>query len=634
MPDKEESSIERLKKTLYSRNEKIIPKEKRTSMQNLDMEAPTSWGQAKSFQFSPEMMSRKNNSFFNKFLIGSLVFFVVSLGVAIFIFFGGVNMISSDNLDIKITAQSSVSSGEELDIGLSILNGNNTDLENVVLFIEYPEGSEIIGEENRIITRDRISLDTIAQGKSKDYTIRALLFGEKDIVKTFTFKIEYKVKGSNAIFSKEKTYDVLIGSSPILLDVSYPKEVNSGQQMTLSINITSNSSVPIKNTLVKVEYPYGFTYKSSNIKPLSDNSVWNIGDLRNGDKKTLSVTGVIIGQNMEDRSFIISVGSQNPQIKSDIDTILVEETETVGIRKSFFDLQTIVGGGNVKSVGQFSPVTINWQNTLPDKILNAKIEATLSGNILDRSKVLVGDSGFYRSVDNVVLWDKNTTENLLQITPGGSGSVSLTLVSLTNPVLVRSIKNPHIDLHIVMTGDRSGLDSATISSSEDVTIKINSTLELNSQSFRSVGPFNNIGPIPPRADIESTYTITWTITNTTNDLSGVAVSAVLPTGVIWKGETQPVSERINYNQDTRTVSWNIGNVSAGVGFTLSPKTVSFKVGIIPSINQIGSAPTLLSQINATATDTYTEGQIWATIPPVTTQYSDPDYKAGNNIVVK
>ena len=634
MPDKEESSIERLKKTLYSRNEKIIPKEKRTSMQNLDMEAPTSWGQAKSFQFSPEMMSRKNNSFFNKFLIGSLVFFVVSRGVAIFIFFGGVNMISSDNLDIKITAQSSVSSGEELDIGLSILNGNNTDLENVVLFIEYPEGSEIIGEENRIITRDRISLDTIAQGKSKDYTIRALLFGEKDIVKTFTFKIEYKVKGSNAIFSKEKTYDVLIGSSPILLDVSYPKEVNSGQQMTLSINITSNSSVPIKNTLVKVEYPYGFTYKSSNIKPLSDNSVWNIGDLRNGDKKTLSVTGVIIGQNMEDRSFIISVGSQNPQIKSDIDTILVEETETVGIRKSFFDLQTIVGGGNVKSVGQFSPVTINWQNTLPDKILNAKIEATLSGNILDRSKVLVGDSGFYRSVDNVVLWDKNTTENLLQITPGGSGSVSLTLVSLTNPVLVRSIKNPHIDLHIVMTGDRSGLDSATISSSEDVTIKINSTLELNSQSFRSVGPFNNIGPIPPRADIESTYTITWTITNTTNDLSGVAVSAVLPTGVIWKGETQPVSERINYNQDTRTVSWNIGNVSAGVGFTLSPKTVSFKVGIIPSINQIGSAPTLLSQINATATDTYTEGQIWATIPPVTTQYSDPDYKAGNNIVVK
>ena len=634
MPDKEESSIERLKKTLYSRNEKIIPKEKRALMQNLDTKTPTSWGQAKSFQFSPEMMSRKNNSFFNKFLIGSLVFFVVSLGVAIFIFFGGVNMISSDNLDIKITAQSSVSSGEELDIGLSILNGNNTDLENVVLFIEYPEGSEIIGEENRIITRDRISLDTIAQGKSKDYTIRALLFGEKDIVKTFTFKIEYKVKGSNAIFSKEKTYDVLIGSSPILLDVSYPKEVNSGQQMTLSINITSNSSVPIKNTLVKVEYPYGFTYKSSNIKPLSDNSVWNIGDLRNGDKKTLSVTGVIIGQNMEDRSFIISVGSQNPQIKSDIDTILVEETETVGIRKSFFDLQTIVGGGNVKSVGQFSPVTINWQNTLPDKILNAKIEATLSGNILDRSKVLVGDSGFYRSVDNVVLWDKNTTENLLQITPGGSGSVSLTLVSLTNPVLVRSIKNPHIDLHIVMTGDRSGLDSATISSSEDVTIKINSTLELNSQSFRSVGPFNNTGPIPPRADIESTYTITWTITNTTNDLSGVAVSAVLPTGVIWKGETQPVSERINYNQDTRTVSWNIGNVSAGVGFTLSPKTVSFKVGIIPSINQIGSAPTLLSQINATATDTYTEGQIGATIPPVTTQYSDPGYKTGNNIVVK
>jgi hypothetical protein len=55
-----------------------------------------------------------------------------------------------------------------------------------------------------------------------------------------------------------------------------------------------------------------FTYKDSNIKPLRDNSVWNVGDLKDGDKKTLSVTGVLVGQNLEDRTFNISAGTPKP----------------------------------------------------------------------------------------------------------------------------------------------------------------------------------------------------------------------------------------------------------------------------------------------------------------------------------
>ena len=418
------------------------------------------------------------------------------------------------------------------------------------------------------------------------------------------------------------------------MKISYPKEVNSGQQITLSIDITSNSSVPIKNSLVRVDYPYGFTYKSSNITPLRDNSIWNIGDLRNGDKKTLTVVGTILGQNMEDRSFIVSIGSQNSTTKSDLDIILAEETITIGLRKSFFDLQVVTNGSNVKNIGQFFPVNIKWQNTLPDKILNAKIEAVLSGNILDRAGVTVANNGFYRSVDNTVQWDKNNSSNLLQIMPGASDEVSLTLVSLTNPNLVRSIKNPHIDLHVVMTGDRAGTDSTTVSSTEDLVIKINSTMEISAKSLRNQGPFTNTGPIPPKADVESTYTITWIMTNTTNDLKDASVSTTLPIGVTWKGEISPLSERISFNPETRVVSWNVGNLSSGVGFTFSPKTVSFKVGIIPSINQISTAPVLLTETVAVAEDTYTETQIGATAIYVTTQYSDPSYKGGDNIVIK
>ncbi len=631
--DFENSRIEKLKRKLYSRNDNLLKKEERSTIEEKDIDVPTTWGDERSFQMTQDdMVKKSNNSFFNKFLLGSLVFFVISLGVAMFIFFGGINMISSNNLDVKIVAPSSISSGEELPIGLSIINGNRTDIEDVSLFIDYPEGSQEVNT-GKVLTHNKVSLGTIKNGGSMEYSIRNMLFGEKDSIKTFVFRIEYKVKGSNATFSKEKTFDVSIGSSPLLFEINYPKEVNSGQEVKMTINVTSNSSVVLKNSLIKIEYPYGFTYKTSSIKPLRDNSIWNIGDLKNGDKKTLVVTGTIIGQNEEDKTFRVSSGLQSADNSKDFDTSLADEDITVGIRKSFFNLQLTTTDGS-REIGQYVPVIIKWQNTLPDKIVNAKIQARLSGNILDRTHVSVGNGGFFQSVDNTVLWDKNNNENLSSILPGDGTEVSVSLVSITDPIEVRKIKNPHMDVHVVMEGYRAGDDTVAVSSEGDIVIKLVSTLSLTSKTYRNTGPFTNTGPIPPKADTETTYTVTWTLTNTTNDLNGVGVKTKLPDGVIWKGQTSPLSEKISYDPDTKIVSWNVGSVSYGVGFTSSPRVVSFKVGITPSVNQIGTSPYITGESKATATDTYTNSTISSVSQPISGEFSEPTYKSSDNIVVK
>ena len=635
----EKSSIERLKRTLYSRNEDIVPKEKRTPVSGKDTDVPTNWGTTSSFDVLNNNMTRpqKNNSFFNKFLIGSFIFFLVALGVALFIFFGGLNMISSDNLDIKIMAPSSVSSGEELVMGLSIMNSNRTDLEQVTLFVDYPNGAVSVGE-NKPLSRQKIDLGTISSGSSKDHTARAILSGEKEAIKSFNFRIEYKVAGSNAVFSKEKIYDIIISSSPIILNVSYPKEINSGQEVTISIDVISNTNVVTKNTLVKVEYPYGFTYKDSNIKPLQNSSTqvggstWNIGDLKNGDRKTLSVRGVLVGQNLEDRTFNISAGTQKQEAVTDFDVALATGIATIGIRKSSFNLEII--SQPVAVMGNQTPITIKWQNILPDKILNTLITATISGEIFDRASVKTNDGGFYKSINNTIVWDKNTTGTLASISPGDSGDVSFSIDSFADSIQTRLIKNPHIDIAIKIVGDRSGTDSGEVSSDENILIKFPSVLTFTARSFRNIGPFSNAGPIPPQADKESTYTITWTITNTNNDLKDTIVTAVLPTGVDWKGEISPLGERLVFDSEARILSWDIGNVSLGTGFTYSAKEVSFKVGITPSLNQVGSVPSLLTNLKAEAIDTYTETKVVSQSNSVNTLYSDPSYNSGDNVVVK
>lgn len=630
----ENSRIERLKKSLYSRNTVDAPAEQRSNINPTGVEAPTSWGAPKSFEYTVDSMSKgRNNSFFNKFLLISAVVFLASLGAAYYMFSGGFNTISPNNLDVKIIAPSLISSGEELPIGLTVINGNKVDLQDVYLIVDYPQGTQAI-DSDRALTHDRISLGTIASGSSASNSLRQILFGEKDEQKDFNFTVEYKVKGSNATFSKEKSYSLAIGSSPVLLSVDYPKEVNSGQDMTIKINLTSNSSVTLKNALVKIDYPYGFTYGSSSLKPLRNNSVWNIGDMANGDKKTLEITGVMIGQNQEDKTFKINVGSQSATNVSDIESSLAENDITVGIRKSFFDLGITSGKGVPTKMGGIATANIKWDNTLLEKIVNAKITVTLGGNALDRSRVTPGNNGYYKSIENYVMWDKNGLTDLGSISPGDGGSVFLSMGTVGNQNQNAPIKNPHIDLHVAISGYRGTSDGEEVKSDGDISIKLQSITNFTAKSYRSIGPFANTGPIPPKAETESTYTITWVITNANNDLNSSVVTAKLPESVSWKGVISPSSEKIAYNPDDRSVSWNVGNVSAGSGYSSSARSVSFQIGLVPSLSEVLTTPDLVTDINFSGTDTYAGSRINMPAATVSAQTADPDYKSTDSVVVK
>lgn len=633
--DSEQSRIERLKRALYSRDERRVPQEHRTPVHGEPMDVPQDWGKPPSFDITPEkMMAKKNNSFFEKFFGIALVFFALSFGVAAFIFFGGLNMISSNNVDIKIVGPSSASSGEELLAEISILNGNRTDLENAVLLIDYPDGTRTSGTDNAPLVYERIELGTISAGKSANKTLRAVFFGEIGAEKETGLRLEYGVKSSNTTFSKEKSYMISIGSSPIILNVDYPKEINSGQTVTFTIDLASNSSAVLPNTLVKIDYPYGFTYSSSSIKPIRGNSLWDLGDLKGGDKKKLTVTGVLVGQNLEERTFKIVAGTSTGGSVPDIETELSVMGATVALRKSFFDL-TVTSSGKSVAVAyprDTVPIRIGWQNTLPERVVNARVEAVVSGNVFDRGSVRPTEGGTYRSVDNTVLWDKNTTGSLAELSPGDTGSVSFSLSSLYDPSYMQSVRNPYIDVDVTIIGDRVAQDVTPISSTARISVRLLTALNMTSRSFRTAPGFTNVGPIPPRADQESTYVITWMLTNTTNDLSGAIVSAILPAQVRWIGETIPGNERVTYNSDTKQITWNVGGIAAGTGYTYSPKQISFKVAVLPSVTNVGSALPLVGAAQAVGFDTYASTTISVMSQPATTQFTGSDYRQGDEMV--
>ncbi len=615
----DKNRIENLKKRLYSRNIEPIIDDRRSIVDHEKDISKPDWTDGNSLHIPEKVLysSYNENSFVKKFFIFAVVFFVMSAIASVFLFFGGWSRTSSQNLDIKVVGPSSVSSGEDTDMTITILNQNKASIEAVSMIIEFPDGVKMDRELENPITYQKYDIGDIKSGESASRPIKFYILGNKDTIKVFNIKVSYKLKGSNAIFTKEKKHEITIGSSPLILNISSPKEINSGQDVSLNISLVSNSPGVLQDVFVKAEYPYGFSFKDASIKPDKGSiNEWSLGDIKNGEKKEFVLNGNILAQNNEERTFKWFVSSKG---QGGDEIALASQDNTLVVKKSFIDLEMVLDGQKndiVVSPSEDITGEISLTNTLFDKLSNVNVNLKFQGNYFDRNSVRPSSGGFYESINNNIVWNKNTNTSLSEINPSDERNF---LFFFNMSSIPASVKNPSIVLEGNVSGIRSisGGDTESVSTKISKTIKVLTKMSLNAKTSYS-GIISNTGPIPPKAEKETTYTIELSLTNTHNDVSNVRVNTILPQYVTFTNVISPSGENVTYNSDTRTVLWNVGNLPASSGFTYSPRKVSFQVKILPSLAQVGIIPDITSEIVATGKDTFTERNIKDSFPPLNT----------------
>lgn len=648
--DPQKDRIDKLQEGLYSRGAPAITAQERPTLTPHDREfAEASTTRFKTDEeFADELRGSsqdhnpRRTSFFNKLFLASVVFFVIAAGIAGAIFYSGLNVISSKNVDITVSGLVAVPAGEQLALDVTVQNNNNVALEEGQLTIEYPEGTRSPTSITTTLTRDTLPLETIPAGKSTTRTIKAVLFGEKDSLKQIKISVDYKPHGSNAHFTKEKSIDISISSSPVLVTVDMPKEINTAQEFNITVGVASNSEAPVRDLLVRADFPFGFTPTDATPKASYDNNVWIIGDLRPKEKRTIVLKGKIEAQDEEERTFRFTTGVASAQDEKQVGVAFIASQQSVVIKKPFIALKLNFDYSDGKDVvvpaGTRLQGTVDWANNLPVDIADATIQLKLTGASLSRDQVTANDGGFYRSVDNTIVWDKNTLSSLRDLAPGQSGTVgfSLATISATQALALQG-KNMEIVADLKMTGTKISSDgpSQPVSASVSQRLKIATNLNVNARSLYSIGPFKNSGPVPVHADQKTTYTVAWTLSNTFNDVGGATVSAKLPPSVSWLGVVSPLGEKVSYDEANRIVTWQAGEIKAGVGQNTSPRETFFQLAVQPSVNQIGTVPNLLEDIRVTGVDRFTTKNINANVSPVTTRMStDPTYNFGDEQVVK
>jgi hypothetical protein len=631
-PNNKEDKIKEVQDALYSKTtDAIFAKRRHPLQEKANLKEPSAWN------VKEEQVESNFKIPYAKILIGAFIFFVLAMVFAFSKFFMGANVVSGNNIDILISGPVSIAGGEELPLDIEVKNNNNTDLKVVDLHIEYPDGTKSAVDQSMDLKRFNQVLGDINIGQSQKLLAKSILFGEENTQKTIIVSVEYRIAGSNAVFSKEKDFTVLISSSPVNIKVSNPSEINSNQLTDFNVEVDSNSTNVVKNLILKVDYPFGFNLVSSDPKPSgSDQSVFVLGDLAPGAKRVIRVSGTVQGQNGEQRAFKFTIGNPSNSDNSVVGTTLATYLSTVSLRKSAIGLDLSVNdqsGDNINiDPGGKNLIKINWQNNLAEKIYDMSVNIKFNGQALNKSSVNV-QNGFYTSSNNSIVFDKNSDSRLSTVNPSDEGNMQFdfsTIAPSSNTNL--SFENSSVQLEVSVLGSRIGSDGSAqeILYSETKTLRMSSSLKLLSKGFRTQGPFENSGPFPPQVDNKTTYTITWTATDSFNNVSGAKVSATLPPNVKWEGYTSPGTESITYDQGSGNIVWNIGDIKPG-----ATRSASFQVSVIPSITQIGTELDLLGEATISGTDAYSGARIGESRDRVTTNItSDPAYVEGIGTVVK
>jgi len=631
------SPVEKLNDTLNSRTGYTPPSDARAPMHaEMPSEAPEKWESPELDTILKDHRPEEKSSKARAFFIGSIIVFLIAAGVAAYVFFGGASFISTKNVDIVITGPAVIEAGAPLTLTASVENKNNAPLESVVISIQYPEGTRSADDATQALARDKAAIGEIKAGGENTETFRSALFGQKGDVETLKLSLEYKVAGSNATFYKDKTFDVTIGDTPLAIGVDHPSSLTSGAPFTTRITIASNSTDVIKNLVVRAEYPYGYLLASAEPAASTDNNFWSVGDLAPGDKKTITLHGSITGIDDEERTFRYYAGVADPGNPNSLKNALVSTTDTVHITRPDVALDLSINGTTdgdyVAPAGSSVTANIAYQNNSTQKLNNTKITARISGASLDKTSIRPSQGGFYDSNTGLVVWQAPGLPELASVAPGDSGSVSVSFASIPN---LEPGKSQSLDITATIAGLPSGVASAEpLTNSDSQTVKISSTVNFSGKALYSRGPFKNTGPLPPKAEATTTYTIVFDLGNTQNDVSGGKVTARLgPNVTFLQGGSG--ADAVSYDATSGTLTWNVGTLPSGTGFSKPMREAAFQVALKPSIGQIGTVPSLVSGITFSGTDAFTNLPVNATMQSLTTKLSsDAAFVQGDDVVVK
>jgi len=537
-----------------------------------------------------------------------IVILILVIFIAVGAIFWGRHSFSKAKVEIDIEVPKEIASGEEISLIIKYENNNRVDLGDAYLIIDYPlgtfslEGKEIFQEEEK--------LGTILHKSEGEKEFRVRFVGEEGSAKNLVAKLNYQPQNINSRFENSALFRIEINSVLIGIDIEGSEETISGQEVSYLIEYENKTDDDISDLKMELSYSDDFEFKTAEPNPIEEDNIWQIGLLKSGQKETIDLKGILRGEERENKILKATIG----RTENDIFLQYSQKEFITQISPSplllLLELQGIGDKCNVDS-GERLNYKIEFKNNTDIALVELVLKVHLNNKVFD-FQTLDLDEGFFDSRQGVITWSGADVSALSLLEPNQSDEVIFS-VKIRDPLMF-SYNDKNLQARILAEIETLAVP-AKFSISElrvekELLCRINSQLVLQTKGYyyEPGTEITNTGPIPPKVDQLTTYTIHWQIFNSSNDVENVRIWSILPQGKDWSDNySNKVSDsQFYYNERTKELIWQINKLPAGTGIIFPTYELVFQVGLRPSVNQIGQTPTLINESSIEGKDSFTK----------------------------
>jgi uncharacterized repeat protein (TIGR01451 family) len=551
----------------------------------------------------------------NKKLLFIVLFIVVIGGFFLFWLYRG-SMFSKEILRLEILGPETAKMGEEIEYTIRYKNNGNFVLENPKFIFDMPENSLTEDSKTRIIQ----DLEDIYPGDEEVIKIKTRLLGKEGDLKTAKVALSYVPKNLTVRYESDTSFTTKIEEVQITLDFDLPSKIEKEKETQYSINYFSNIDYPLENLSLKIAPVAGFDFISSD--PVSlDGSEWKLNTLNKAEGGRVNIKGKASASTDQKLTFFVELGMWR---YGNFITIKEATIDIEIIQPLLFISQQVNGSSSYVALpGETLHYQIFFRNIGSTPFDNLFMITKLDGSALDFSSILARD-GQVQPNDNMIVWDYKQVVQLRHLDVQEEGSV-----------------NFYVKLRDDWTPSGADINNTTITNEVNIsqitqkfTIKVNSGLVISQKAHYKSSDIENSGPVPPKIEKATTYTITWDIKNYFNDTKNVKVKAILPNNVSLTGKIMPPNESSNFTFDSvsREIVWSPGDILAGTGVRGDPYTISFQVSLTPSASQKGLIAPLIGPAQISAENQFTNTIITAQDFSINTSLPDDFDNSGGGIV--
>lgn len=524
-------------------------------------------------------------------IIGGLIFFLRAM------------IFSEERVQVAVIGPQSVASAEEVTFTITYENDNWRSLKNAMLIFSYPESFHPQDENGKEIKGPviEIPIGKVTANAKGRAAVKGKFYGFKGDVAYLKAALRYSQGGAEAVFEKTVQVGTNIFSSPLSLEITAPLEAASGHDVEYVIDYGNASDIRFPNMRVKLEYPSGFQFVSSEPRPSEGESIWYVGNLKARANGKIIVRGVLTGASGEQKRVRGTIGFFNEEGKF---LVYAENERPTRMIVSPFSIYQIVNGATdvTANPGEALRYVIRYRNESRIGMRDVIVTVEINPEFLDMSQ-LVLTNGAYDAARKIIVWKASDVSALGRIEPGAGGELSFSVpvfkeiqgASAQNLSIKSVVKIDSPDIPMV-------LGSNKIIGSNTLVVKLNSPISLDTRVVYEDAVFPNTGPLPPKVGQETSYTFHLNVANSLNALKEARVSIVFPGSVHYTGKFFPEKETVVFNERTNELVWELGVFDPTKS---APRELVFQVAAIPAPSNIDKPLTLINNITFTGKDAFT-----------------------------